>query len=431
MSSATHAFNPESVPAKRTRGRSSSPGEPPENSPLSVRSRSEDRNAQSRRARDEVRMPSYLNQTPFEVKEKFEELEWMQRKRLLDGHQDPGPSSRWAREQAFEAKLRNRYMNVEPWANNRIHLKVPPDCCDYINASPIAVQSSKTKETTRYIATQGPKQGQFNHIWRMIWQETSDPAVIVMLTQTSEAGRDKCFQYFPEDFDNDTLTYDGEDDFGDGFVATVRLLESSADSSSRSTIRKLVLSVGDESKTVWHLLFAGWPDFSIPEGEDRAALVELIKLSEQRNSTSTNPRIVHCSAGVGRSGTFITLDHLLREMEEGSLVEPPSTPPPDTDVVFETVNHLREQRMTMVQSEAQLNFIYQLLNEWWAKRYNVTTSAANASAALIMPSLVEGDDDTMAESIAIEEDEQNTPEWKESSGPRSSSADDRLPEAGA
>lgn len=183
-----------------------------------------------------------------------------------------------------------------------------------------------------------------------------------MLTQTWEAGRDKCFQYFPNDLDNDTLMINDEDEFEDGFNAKVKLLEITEDEATRSTVRKLSLTVGGESKTVWHFLFAGWPDFSTPKGENRVALLRLIDLSAQKNTSPDSPRIIHCSAGVGRSGTFIALDYLLEEtasldgdVEEGS----------EQDLVFDTVNKLREQRMTMVQSETQFEFIYGVLRQHW------------------------------------------------------------------
>lgn len=206
----------------------------------------------------------------------------------------------------------------------------------------------------------------------MIWHETASPAVIVMLTPLREANWNKCFQYYPEDFDSSPIIINDEDEFGDGFNATVTLIENNYHAESHSHIRKLSLKVGEEEKVVWHLLFSRWPDFSIPEGEDRDALLELIKLSNVK-STGDGPRIIHCSAGVGRSGTFITLDHLLCELEDDALKESPD----DTDVVFNTVNALREQRMTMVQSESQLHFIYQVLRQKWDERYRGSISSSN------------------------------------------------------
>ena len=215
----------------------------------------------------------------------------------------------------------------------------------------------------------------------MIWQETGAQAVIVMLTQTHEAGKEKCFQYFPSDLSNPTISINEDDEFGDGFLGSITLLEITEDPKTRSTIRKMKLDIGEESKTVWHLLFSGWPDFLIPEGEDRAALLELIKVSAALNDgdvtgTDTvnrstpdsepnpNPRIVHCSAGVGRSGTFIALDYLMSELSLGAL----DSLPEGEDAISETVDELRKQRMMMVQGEAQFHFLYEVLKGQWVER---------------------------------------------------------------
>ncbi|KAI9823292.1 MAG: hypothetical protein M1832_002516 [Thelocarpon impressellum] len=354
-------------------------------------------------ARAETRVPAFLRQTKAEMLEKFNELEWQQRVRLMQGLMDGENGKRWAREHDEQVRLRNRYPNVQPWKENRIHLRVPATHCDYINASPIVLHGKVSEAgedgggdppEKAYIATQGPKDGQFNHIWRMVWHETQGTAVIVMLTQTTEAGKDKCSQYFPLDASADTLAPSDGDEFGDGFAATVRLEELRYDERSRSTVRKLRVTVGEESpRLVWHLLFAGWPDFGVPDAtgpaEERNAMLELIRLSAELNEPSCadgprNPRIVHCSAGVGRSGTFIALDHLLGEMEAGAfdrLARLPSSSAGAFDAaeaddpVFETVDRLREQRMLMVQSELQLLYIYQVLREKWLERARVQAAS--------------------------------------------------------
>lgn len=158
----------------------------------------------------------------------------------------------------------------------------------------------------------------------------------------------------------------------DNIMGEVTLLESSFDQYSRSEVRKLRLTLANESKIVWHFLFAGWADYSKPEGEDREALLHLIELSASK-CPSDNPRIVHCSAGVGRTGTFIALDHLLRELDSGQLLK---VTDPQTDPVFETVNRMREQRMMMVYNEMQLQFIYEVLREQVDLKLGKTTSYA-------------------------------------------------------
>lgn len=206
----------------------------------------------------------------------------------------------------------------------------------------------------------------------MIWHETSSVAVIVMVTQThDEAGREKCFQYFPGNAKEGTLHINQHNEFRDGETATVTLEDSTYNKEARCTVRKLRMQVGQRSKTVYHLAFLGWPDFLVPEGDDRVALLELIKLSARLNNEAgdgaTNPRIVHCSAGIGRTGTFIALEHLMGELEDGVLEAPPL--PKGEDVVVETIDALRRQRMGMVQMEAQMRFLYDISRERWVVKY--------------------------------------------------------------
>lgn len=237
----------------------------------------------------------------------------------------------------------------------------------------------------------------------MLAAECASPAVIVMLTQTHEAGREKCFQYFP--FDTSApLRLSPDPDIDDGFEGEIVLESIEEDPTSRSTVRKMRLRTrmteeGKEGvwqeKEVYHLLFSGWPDFLIPEGEDRIALTELIHLSGRLNSspsaptessfkmypykhipsvpsdavvakTSSNPRVVHCSAGVGRSGTFIAMDYLLALLDAGIL----DNVPVETDVIAETVDELRKQRMMMVQGEGQFMFLYEALRDAWLARWS-------------------------------------------------------------
>lgn len=205
----------------------------------------------------------------------------------------------------------------------------------------------------------------------MVFHESKEEAVVVMLTQTVEAGREKCAQYFPLDQEKPTidLQIEEEDPFindeardkvKESMSGRVTLLESHWDESCRSQVRKLELTIGSESKIVWHFLFGGWADYSKPEGEDRQALLELLKASESKSTSPDNPRVVHCSAGVGRTGTFIALDYLLKELDSGALLE---ISDPQVDPVFDTVDHMREQRMMMVYNEMQLLFIYEVIRE--------------------------------------------------------------------
>jgi protein-tyrosine phosphatase len=230
---------------------------------------------------------------------------------------------------------------------------------------------------------QGPKEGEVAHFWNMIYHETGDVAVVVMLTQTFEWGKEKCAQYFPVDMEAPPLVFSPPDldpfvDHGNDVEANqylsgkVTLLEFSYDQKSRSEIRKFDLTIGSNSKIVWHFFFGGWTDYTKPEGEDREALLQLTILTAGRSASPDNPRIVHCSAGVGRTGTFIALDHLLRELRSGKLIKEADD---TTDPVFETVNLLREQRMMMVYNDTQFQFLYDVLKEQALALLNLDTAA--------------------------------------------------------
>ncbi|KAK0263037.1 tyrosine protein phosphatase 1 [Friedmanniomyces endolithicus] len=332
-----------------------------------------------------VQLPAFLTQTRAQLHAKFVDLEWQQRNRLLQGTQSPtsptDPPSPWSRLTGDAISARNRYLNVEPYAHNRVKLKVAGAANDYINASPIVLGKR------RYIATQGPKDTNVNHFYRMLAQECSGPgpAVVVMLTQTHEAGREKCFQYYPLSAEESPLEIPDEDEddsegdgAGDHFHGEVELQSVEVDESSRKS-GKLENETSEREKEIRHLLFSGWPDFLIPEGEDRQALIQLVHLSNSLNQapstngtssttnheSQSNPRIIHCSAGVGRSGTFIALDYLLSLLYAGELDHLAEV---DKDPIAETVDLLRQQRMMMVQGEAQFNFLYEVLRERWEAR---------------------------------------------------------------
>ncbi|MCJ1382395.1 hypothetical protein MMC17_005508 [Xylographa soralifera] len=344
--------------------------------------------------RDNTGLPAFLRQSNSEIQARFEDLIWQQNNRIAQGRINKDPSFPWAQYHTKDTKTRNRYADIWPWANSRVHLKVPKGECDYINASPILISSSKDSTETRYIATQGPKELSLHHFWQMIWHETNHVGVIVMLTQLAEGPREKCHQYYPDVTDHDGFSLEWTTETGEECKSTVKAMESTFDEASKTTIRKLLLSYGDESKVIWHLLFLGWPDYGVPENQDRDALLALIKLSKMKNQDSDSPRIIHCSAGVGRSGTFIALEHLLAELEAGTLDEVSDT----DDIIHGTVNKLREQRMTMVQSEIQYVLLYELLREQYRKR-NTEKASDSALASASASASVQV---VTAEALAIE-----------------------------
>ena len=371
-------------------------------------------------------LPPFLQQSKADIKAKFVDLEWAQRERLLQGTQQPvgtdAAPSQWARLTGDTIVSRNRYQNVEPYASNRVRLRVSEGENDYINASPIILGKR------RYIATQGPKDVSVAHFYKMLASEVRNPAVVVMLTQTHEAGREKCFQYYPLSEEDSPMVLQEED----GWSGEVTLESVEDNVESRCQVRRMRLRArqrtgaavggaeqngdagGDNDETVGkkedegevqeleikHLLFSGWPDFLIPEGDDRAALVNLVALSATLNSGSSssskadqpnghstpstadplltdqsNQRIIHCSAGVGRSGTFIALDYLLSMLHSGEL----DALEEGRDPIVETVDELRKQRMMMVQGESQFGFLYEALREAFELRARSEGNARNGT----------------------------------------------------
>ena len=417
-----------------------------------------------------IRLSEILSAKTYpEILQGFHELEWKQRFRLQHGSQNPQTSA-YRVERSMVILERNRYGNVQPWDASRIRLKNPIGGSDYVNASPITLKSrtktarsststpvstsrspstSPAPPVSRYIATQGPKEGQYSLFWHMVMQETpGDVGVVVMLTPHVEGSKEKCAQYYPATMENPTIILPahengseeeegepGPTDDGDPFLdshtgsadtdslgidsdtsqssmvagddsnsqepnqsGSVTLLSLEYDANTGCDVRKLRLTIGDSTKTIYHYFYGAWPDFARPESDDRTALLELTRASKAMADDA--PRIVHCSAGVGRTGTWIALDFLLQELEAGRLVEnsspsssqasrsstpqslpqstygksgPPKSTTPDPkdeeDLIWETVNALREQRMMMVMNDTQFSFIYEVLKEAFFEKY--------------------------------------------------------------
>ena len=209
----------------------------------------------------------------------------------------------------------------------------------------------------------------------MIWQKTDDVAVIVMLTPTEESGREKCFQYFPLGSESSPFKVSAAGHPDHPVEGEVSFDGTEEGHGLHTHVRKLSLTFGADTKVVWHLLFTAFPDFGIPEDDDRAELLDLVRLSAEKNSKPSNPRTVHCSAGVGRSGTFIALEYLLSLLNAGEVAKIKD----DQDPIFDLVHELREQRMMMVQSDAQFCFLYEVLTEELEKKQAAARLAGQPS----------------------------------------------------
>uniref|UniRef100_A0A914I7S7 protein-tyrosine-phosphatase n=1 Tax=Globodera rostochiensis TaxID=31243 RepID=A0A914I7S7_GLORO len=236
-------------------------------------------------------------------------------------------------------RAKNRFTNILPYDHSRVKLKPTDDDdgSDYVNASYIPGFNSRRE----FIAAQGPLPSTRDHFWRLVWEQQV-PA-IVALTKCVEKGRDKCHQYWPDNSSRSVLYADIE----------VTLLTESIEY-DEFTIRELRLTNMAEPsqpvRTVQHLHYQAWPDFGVPDHP--VGIVHFARLFRNKlpPSSANKPTIVHCSAGVGRSGTFIALDRLVQHIECGRPID-----------VFGTVYEMRLERCHMVQNEQQYIFIHHCL----------------------------------------------------------------------
>ncbi|XP_017667881.1 PREDICTED: receptor-type tyrosine-protein phosphatase eta isoform X1 [Lepidothrix coronata] len=230
-----------------------------------------------------------------------------------------------------ENRGKNRYNNVLPYDISRVKLSNESSGTgDYINANYIPGYNSKKA----FIAAQGPLPNTIDDFWQMIWEKNIYS--IVMLTKCMEQARTKCEQYWP---DKQSKTY------GDIMVTMVSEIVLPEWTIRDFTVEK---SNTPESHTVRQFHFTSWPDHGVPETTD--LLIDFRHLVHQYNSQNPvdSPTLVHCSAGVGRTGTFIAIDRLIQQMEMENTVD-----------VYGVVYDLRMHRPLMVQTEDQYVFLNQ------------------------------------------------------------------------
>jgi protein-tyrosine phosphatase len=204
----------------------------------------------------------------------------------------------------------------------------------------------------------------------MVAEQTGSPSVIIQLTSMVESGLIKCHQYFPNSTQEPTWNLNEANVWNDDWKAqlTYESLEQLANGAIEK--RKLLLHVaGEESpRVVWHLLYTRWPDYGVPVVDDMDSFFDLMAISREHSAPS-NPRIIHCSAGVGRTGTFISLEHLMRALDGGMFEAAKTDTQKAPDLIYNTVDHLRQQRRSMVQSDVQYQFLYEVMRKLWQDKY--------------------------------------------------------------
>ncbi|XP_048706694.1 receptor-type tyrosine-protein phosphatase delta isoform X30 [Caretta caretta] len=234
-------------------------------------------------------------------------------------------------------KFKNRLVNIMPYESTRVCLQPirGVEGSDYINASFI----DGYRQQKAYIATQGPLAETTEDFWRMLWEHNS--TIVVMLTKLREMGREKCHQYWPAER-SARYQYFVVDPMAEYNMPQYILREF-----------KVTDARDGQSRTVRQFQFTDWPEQGVPKsGEGFIDFIgQVHKTKEQFGQDG--PISVHCSAGVGRTGVFITLSIVLERMRYEGVVD-----------IFQTVKMLRTQRPAMVQTEDQYQFGYRAALEY-------------------------------------------------------------------
>lgn len=269
----------------------------------------------------------------------------------------------------------NRYSNVSPYDSTRVVLS-EVNGNDYINAN---LAHSSAEPQLPYILTQGPKESTVDDFWRMAWE--NNVKNIVMLNKLFENGRKKCEQYWPERIGL-YMNCQG----GTNISYKITLKEETYDENDRFVIRQFELEKNENSqsstRTVTQFHYIAWPDFGVPETTQDFG--DFFHLLSQHScfSSASNPSIVHCSAGIGRTGTLILVDSCLKllskqkcgKVEQADLI----------DIAYREVLYLRQFRAGLIQTADQLEFsicsIEVLYNEYLERLQNNPEDNSNSNS---------------------------------------------------
>ncbi|XP_058857358.1 receptor-type tyrosine-protein phosphatase delta isoform X21 [Acipenser ruthenus] len=283
--------------------------------------------------------PGMASHPPIPIMELADQLERLKANDNLKFSQeyesiDPGQQFTWEHSNLEVNKPKNRYANVIAYDHSRVLLSaiegIPGS--DYVNSNYI----DGYRKQNAYIATQGPLPETFGDFWRMIWEQRS--ANVVMMTKLEERSRVKCDQYWPT---RGTETY--------GLIQ-VTLLDTVELATYCVRTFALYKNGSSEKREVRQFQFTAWPDHGVPEHP--TPFLAFLRRVKACNPPDAGPMVVHCSAGVGRTGCFIVIDAMLERIKHEKTVD-----------IYGHVTLMRAQRNYMVQTEDQYIFIHDALLE--------------------------------------------------------------------
>ncbi|XP_064554284.1 tyrosine-protein phosphatase Lar isoform X4 [Drosophila montana] len=247
---------------------------------------------------------------------------------------EPGQQFTWDNSNYEHNKSKNRYANVTAYDHSRVQLPAQENVLgsDYINAN----YCDGYRKHNAYVATQGPLQETFADFWRMCWELKT--ATIVMMTRLEERTRIKCDQYWPTR---------GTETYGQIFV-TITETQELATYSIRTF--QLCRQGFNDRREIKQLQFTAWPDHGVPDHP--APFLQFLRRCRALTPPESGPVVVHCSAGVGRTGCYIVIDSMLERMKHEKIID-----------IYGHVTCLRAQRNYMVQTEDQYIFIHDAILE--------------------------------------------------------------------